>query len=36
MDRYAARLDEAAGKADAARMRPDEEHDDPASEEPGS
>jgi integrase len=29
MDRYAARLDDAAGIADAAKMRPDEEDDDP-------
>jgi hypothetical protein len=36
MDRYAARLDEEAGMADAARMRPDEEDDDPGSEEPAS
>ena len=39
MDRYAACLDEAAGKAgkaDAAKMRPDEEDDDPDAEEPAS
>lgn len=34
MDRYAARLDEAAGMTDAAKMRPDQEDDDPDSEEP--
>ena len=34
MDRYAARLDHAAEMADAAKMRPDEEDDDPDSEEP--
>jgi hypothetical protein len=36
MDRYAARLDDAAGEADAAKMRPDEEDDDPDSAEPAS
>jgi hypothetical protein len=36
MDRYAERLDDAGGMADAARMRPDEEDDDPDSEEPAS
>ena len=34
MDRYAARLNDAAGMTDAAKMRPDEEDDDPGSEEP--
>ena len=36
MDRYAERLDDAAGMGDAARMRPDEEDDNPDSEEPAS
>ena len=36
MDRYAARLDDAAGIADAAKMRPDEEDDDPDSGESAS
>ena len=34
MDRYADRLDDAAGEADAARIRPDDEDDDSANEEP--
>jgi integrase len=33
MDRYTDRLDEAAGDADAAKMRPDDDEDDPADEE---
>ena len=32
MDRRAARLDDAAGEADAAKMRPDEEDDEPDKE----
>lgn len=36
MDRYAARLDDAAGEADAAKMRPDDEDADPDEQEPAS
>jgi integrase len=36
MDRYADRLDDAAGITDAAKMRPDEEDGQPDSEEPAS
>jgi hypothetical protein len=32
MDRYAARLDDAAGEADAAKMRPNDEDADPGEE----
>jgi hypothetical protein len=34
MDRYTDRLDEAAGNADAAKMRPDGEDDDSLAEGP--
>jgi integrase len=36
MDRYAARLDDAAGEADAAKMRPNDEDADPDDERPAS
>jgi site-specific recombinase XerC len=36
MDRYADRLDDAAGEADAAKMRPDEEDGNPDDEDSAS
>jgi hypothetical protein len=36
MDRYAERLDDAAGESDAANMRPNDEDADPDDEESAS